>query len=96
VRYAPRAPPPIYAPDNKSGIKLNKLKFVGDRMYTATNQTIPALKSLSFTPSCTQLISLQDIESMSDGEYLSFICQVIDVGSAILHRLIIHQDLFSF
>jgi hypothetical protein len=65
---------------NKTGIKVNKLKFNGDQLYTASNETIAIPKVVSFTPSCIQFNLLQDIESMSDGEYVSFMCKIVDIG----------------
>ncbi len=65
---------------NKTGIKVNKLKLNGDHLYTASNETIAIPKVVSFTSSCIQFNLLQDIESMSDGEYVSFRCKIMDIG----------------
>ncbi|CAF1364774.1 unnamed protein product [Adineta steineri] len=69
--------------NNQNGMKLNELKFNDDNMYTATNQTIVAPKLVSFTPSCIQLFTINDIESMSGGQYVSFICKIIDWSSKV-------------
>ncbi|CAF1297556.1 unnamed protein product [Adineta steineri] len=66
--------------NNQNGIKLNKLKFNGDNMYTASNETIAAPKVVTFTPTCTQISTINDIQSMSDGQYVSFMCKIIDIG----------------
>ncbi|CAF3426323.1 unnamed protein product [Rotaria sp. Silwood2] len=66
--------------NNKKGVKLNKLKFTGDNMYVATHETIATSKAVSFTPSCMELSSIEDIESMSDGQYVPFMCKIIRIG----------------
>ncbi|CAF1401823.1 unnamed protein product [Adineta steineri] len=66
--------------NNQNGIKLNKLKFSGDNMYTASNETIAAPKVVTFTPTCTQISTINDIQSMSDGQYVSLMCKIIDIG----------------
>lgn len=65
---------------NNNGFKLTKLKSVGDQTYTATNETMLMSKTLSFTPSCTNIYNIQDIQSSSDGEHVSVICKIIDIG----------------
>jgi len=64
---------------NKTGIKVSKLKLNGYQLYTASNETIAIPKVVLFTPSCIQFNLLEDIESMSDGEYISFMCKIIDI-----------------
>lgn len=66
--------------NNQTAIKLNKLKYTGDNLYTATNETIAAPKEISFTPLCTQISSIENIQSMSEGQYVSFSCKIIDIG----------------
>ncbi|CAF3392886.1 unnamed protein product [Rotaria socialis] len=66
--------------NNQHGVKLNKLKFNGDNAYIATSETIATPKVLSFAPLCTQITTIKNIESMTDGEYLSLTCKIIDVG----------------
>ncbi|CAF1368412.1 unnamed protein product [Rotaria magnacalcarata] len=66
--------------NNQKGVKLNKLKFNGDNTYIATNETIATEKLLSLTPLCTQITTIKNIESMSDGEYTSFTCKIIGIG----------------
>ncbi|CAF3664251.1 unnamed protein product, partial [Rotaria socialis] len=66
--------------NNKDGLKLNKLKLNGDDSYIATYETIATSKLLSFTPSCMELASIENIQSMSDGQYVSFMCKIIDIG----------------
>lgn len=66
--------------NNKSGVRVTKLRFSGDYLYTACNETIVTPKVVSFTPSCTQNRSLEDIESMCNEEYVSFTCKVMDIG----------------
>ena len=65
---------------NKSGIKLNKLKLNGDNSYIASSETIAAPKVMMFTPICTELNLLKDIQEMSNGDYVSFTCKVLDIG----------------
>lgn len=67
--------------NNQNGVRLNKLKLNGDNTYVATNETIPTPKPLSLTPLCTQITTIKNIESMSDGEYISFTCKIVDIGS---------------
>ncbi|CAF2024869.1 unnamed protein product [Rotaria magnacalcarata] len=66
--------------NNQHGVKLNKLKFNGDNTYVATSETITTPKVLSFAPLCAQITTIKNIESMTDGEYLSLTCKIIDVG----------------
>ena len=75
--------------NNKNGIKLNKLKFSGDYAYIATHETVATLKDVSFTPLCLRLSSIQEIESMSDGQYVSFVCKVIDIGPVSIQKIFI-------
>lgn len=65
---------------DQTGIKLTKLRLTGDHLYTATNETIAVVKSVLFTPSCTRISTIQDIQSMSDGEHVSFVCKIIDIS----------------
>ncbi|CAF1440193.1 unnamed protein product [Adineta steineri] len=75
--------------NNQNGIKLNKLKFSGDNMYTASNETIAAPKVVTFTPTCTQISTINDIQSMSDGQYVSYMCKIIDIGPLCYESTII-------
>lgn len=70
--------------NNKNGVILNKLKSNGDHSYIATYETTTSLKHLSFTPSCLELSSIENIKSMSDGQYVSFTCKIIDIGQVIV------------
>ncbi|CAF3744627.1 unnamed protein product [Rotaria socialis] len=65
---------------NKNGVKLNKLKLNGDDNYIATYETTSTSILISFTPICMELISIENIQSMSDGQYVSFTCKIIDIG----------------
>ncbi|CAM4971316.1 unnamed protein product [Rotaria socialis] len=67
--------------NNQRGIKLNKLKFNDDNTYVATSETVAVEKILALTPLCTQITTIKNIECMSDGEYVSFICKVVEIGS---------------
>ncbi len=60
-------------------------------MYTATNETIAAPKAVSFIPSCSQIITLENIESMSDGQYVSFVCKIIDIGPVRSYEVFHHS-----
>ncbi|CAF2141180.1 unnamed protein product [Rotaria magnacalcarata] len=55
--------------NNQHGVKLNKLKFNGDNTYIATSETITTSKVLSFAPLCTQIITIKNIEPMTDGDF---------------------------
>jgi hypothetical protein len=57
-------------------------------MYIATHETVATLKVVSFTPSCTQLSLIQDIESMSDGQYISFIGKIVDICPVSVQKII--------
>lgn len=70
---------------NKTGVKLNKLRVTGDYLYTASNETIAISKVLSFTPACTEHKSIREIESMSDGCYISSKCKIMDIGPVRIH-----------
>ena len=56
--------------NSQNAVRLNKLKLNGDNTYVATNETIPTPKLLALTPLCTQITTIKNIESMSDGEYI--------------------------
>jgi hypothetical protein len=73
---------------NKNGIKLNKLKFSSDDMYIATHETVATPKIVSFTPSCVDLSLIQEIESMSNGQYISFICKIVDIGPVSIEKIV--------
>lgn len=79
---------------NKSGIKINKLKLNGDHLYTASNETIVIPKVVSFTASCTQNKLLEEIESMSDGQYVSCVCKIIDIGPVRVEKIKHHAIVF--
>ncbi|CAF2086259.1 unnamed protein product [Rotaria magnacalcarata] len=67
--------------NNESSIRLNKLKCSGEKTYTATAETIGTPIDLSLTPLCTQITTIKNIQSMSDEEYISFNCKILDIGS---------------
>lgn len=66
---------------NKTGIKLNKLKVNGDNSYILSNETTAIAKDVIFTPLCMKFMLLKDIEKVSNGEYVSFTCKVLNIGS---------------
>ncbi|CAF1239867.1 unnamed protein product [Rotaria sp. Silwood1] len=67
--------------NNQHGVRLNKLKHNGDNTYVATIETIATPTLLTLTPLCTKTSTIKNIESMSDGEHVSFACKIIDIGS---------------
>ena len=70
--------------NNRTGLQVTKLRLTGDHLDTASNETIATPTMTSFTPSCTQNRSFEDIESICDGEYVSFMCKIIDIGLVII------------
>jgi hypothetical protein len=65
---------------SQNGIKLNKLKAHDDNTFTATNETIAAPKTLSFSPLCIRLRPLTECQTTADGEYVSFTCKIVEIG----------------
>jgi hypothetical protein len=78
--------------NNGNGIKLNKLKYSGDNLYTASNETIAASKPVLFTPSCTRISSIEDIQTMSDGQYVSFNCKILDIGPVNISKIVFYLN----
>ena len=75
----------IQALKDQAGIKLNKLRSSGDHVYTTTNETIATTKPVVFTPTCTRIASIREIQSMSDGDYISLTCKIVDIGSVSIN-----------
>ena len=73
--------------NNKSGVIVNKLRLSGDHLYTASNETIATTKVALFEPSCIQNRSLEDVESMCDGQYVSFTCKIVDIGPVRIQKI---------
>jgi hypothetical protein len=67
--------------NDHNGCELNKLKFNSDDSYTATPETTVVPKQLSIKPNCLEIIPLENIENKCDGEYISFIAKIIEIGS---------------
>lgn len=78
---------------DQTGIKLTKLRLAGDHLYTATNETIAVVKPVLFTPSCTRITTIQDIQSMSDGEHVSLVCKIMDIGPVRSSRRVLNLNL---
>ncbi|CAF1527027.1 unnamed protein product [Adineta ricciae] len=66
---------------DQTGIKLNKLRSSGDRVYTTTNETTAITKPVVFTPTCTRIVSIREVQSMSDGDCVTLTCNIVDIGS---------------
>ncbi|CAF1197013.1 unnamed protein product [Adineta ricciae] len=66
--------------NKQDGCEVNKLKFNTDDSYTASHETTVAAKQLSIKPNCLELIQLEQIESKCDGEYISFLAKILEIG----------------
>ncbi|CAF1472901.1 unnamed protein product [Adineta ricciae] len=67
--------------NKQDGCQFNKLKFNTDDSYTATAETTVAAKQLSMKPTCLEVIPLDQIGSKCDGEYVSFLAKILEIGS---------------
>ncbi|CAF1345881.1 unnamed protein product [Adineta ricciae] len=66
--------------NKQDGCEVNELKFNTKESYTATPQTTVVPKQLSIKANCLQFIPLEQIESKCDGEYVSFLANIIEIG----------------
>ena len=66
--------------NTQASCQVNKLKFNSDDSYTATAETTVVSKELSIKPTCLELIRLEEIETKCDGEYVSFLAKIIEIG----------------
>lgn len=82
--------------NNQNSVRLNKLKLNGDNTYITTNETIPTPKLLSLIPLCTQITTIKNIQSMSDGEYISFTSKIIDIGSVSNFEIVYYKKISLF
>ena len=76
--------------NDQTGIKVNKLRSSGDHVYTTTNETVATTKPVVFSPTCTRITSIREIQSMSDGDYVSLTCKIVDIGSVSIRITEIH------
>jgi hypothetical protein len=81
--------------NNQNGCELNKLKFNSEDSYTATPETTILLKQLSIKPNCLEIIPLENIETKCDGEYISFIAKIIEIGSVSWKIVFLFKTLHS-
>ena len=66
--------------NKQDGCEVNKLKFNSEDSYTATAETTVVAKQLSIKSTCLELVPLEQIESKCDGEYVSFLAKVVEIG----------------